>query len=417
VSREAGDGATASRLKLRRTLTLPWLVLYGLGTTIGAGIYALTGIVAGRAGLHAPLCFLLASLVALFTALSFAELAARFPRAGGEAVFVQEGFGWVGLTRAVGLLVVAAGLISAATVSVAFVGYLAEFVQVPRILAIASVVLVIGAVASWGVRESVVAAGLMTLVEVGGLCVIIGFGGERLLEFPARLGEWVPLGPSDWQAVASAAILAFYAFLGFEDMVNVAEEVRDVRRVMPLAILITLGITALLYVLVAVVAVATVPPAELGAAEAPLSLVLERSGGPAALMGVIALFALLNGALIQVIKAARVLFGLAREGILPERLGRIHARTRTPVFATLFATFVVALLALSLPLATLAQATANVTLVTFALANFALLRVKRRGPAPSGVPSVPMWVPAIGLALNVALIGFQLANRLTRFGA
>jgi amino acid transporter len=137
---------------------------------------------------------------------------------------------------------------------------------------------------------------------------------------------------------------------------------------------------------------------------------MERCGGPGALVGLIALFALLNGALIQVIKAARVLFGLAREGMLPERLGRVHPRTRTPVFATLCATFVVALLAFSLPLATLARATSNVTLVTFALANLALLRVKQRAPAAPGAPSVPAWVPAVGLVLNLALIGFQLTD-------
>ncbi len=413
MSRSTDDSNTESQPQLRRTLSLPWLVLYGLGTTIGAGIYALTGVVAGAAGLHAPACFLLASLIAAFTALSFSELVGRYPRAGGEAVFVHEGFRSAGLTRIVGLLVVIAGLISAATVCVAFVGYLTEFVPAPRILTIVAVVLAVGAVAGWGVRESVVAAGLMTLIEIGGLLAIIGFGAERLVEVPAHISEFLPLRPDDWQAVAAGAVLAFYAFLGFEDLVNVAEETRDVRRVMPLAILATLALTTLLYVLVAVVAVSTVAPDELAKAKAPLALVMERCGGSAGLMGVIALFALLNGALIQVIKAARVLFGLAREGMLPQILARIHPRTRTPLFATVCSTSLVVVLATSLPLATLAKATSNVTLVTFALANLALLRVKARGAAPEGVFSVPAWVPAAGLVLDLGLIGVQLADRVT----
>jgi amino acid transporter len=388
-------------------VSLPWLVLYGLGTTIGAGIYALTGVVAGRAGMHAPVCFAVASLIALFTALSFAELSSRFPRAGGEAVYVYEGTGWGWLSRVVGILLVAAGLISAATVIVAFVGYLGDFVSAPRLLAAGGVALVLGVIAGWGVRESVTAAGVMTIAEVGGLVAVIAYGGDQLLALPERAVEMVPLEVSDWGPIAATAILAFYAFLGFEDMVNVAEEVRDVRRTLPRAIVVTMIVTAILYVLVASVAVLAVPPHELGPAEAPLALVIECSGGPALLIGGVALFALLNGALIQVIKASRVLFGLASQGLLPAHFGRIHQRTRTPLLATAFSTLVVAVLATTLPLATLAETTSVVTLVTFALANYSLVRVKRRGPAPTGCTTVPLWVPIVGLALNLMLLAFE----------
>lgn len=403
-------GAAAAP-SLRRSVTFPWLVLYGLGTTIGAGIYALTGVVAGRAGLHAPVCFGLASLIALFTALSFAELSSRFPRAGGEAVYVIEGLRRDWLATAVGLLVIAAGLISAATVTLAFAGYLTELVPVPRLLALLAAVALVGGLAAWGVRESVTVAGMMTLVEVGGLLLVVAYGGGALAELPARGSALLPATPTEFQAVGSAAILAFYAFLGFEDMVNVAEEVRDVRRVLPLAILTTLAVTALLYLLVSLVAVLSVPPQELALAKAPLALVLERSGGPAGLLGVIALFALLNGALIQVMKSARVLYGLAGERLLPARFGQVHPRTHTPLFATGLATLVVTVLALAVPLASLARATSLVTLVTFALANLALVRVKRREPAPEGATLFPLWVPVTGLLLNGLLLASEVAER------
>ena len=398
---------------LRRAVSMPWLVLYGLGTTIGAGIYALTGVVAGRAGMHAPIAFLLAAIVALFSAFAFAELGSRFPRAGGEAVYVREGFGRMGPSVAVGILVVLAGLISAATVSVGFVGYLAEFVALPKAVVVVAVMLVLGGVAAWGVRESVTAAGLVTLLEIAGLLAVVAFGGSHLAELPARAPEIFRFESGAWQAVGSASVLAFYAFLGFEDMVNVAEEVHDVRRTLPIAILVTIAVTTLLYALISTVAVLAVPPAELAASTAPLALVFERCGGSAQVLGIVAIFALLNGALIQVIKASRVLFSLAGQGGVPAVFGRVNRRTRTPVVATAFSTLFAALLGATLPLETLAQATSLVTLATFALANLALLRVKRRDPRPEGVRVYPVWIPAVGFVLTCGLIVLDLASRLS----
>jgi APA family basic amino acid/polyamine antiporter len=397
---------------LRRSVSLPWLVLYGLGTTVGAGIYALTGVVAGRAGMYAPAAFVLAAVLAFFTALSFAELSSRFPRAGGEAVYVLEGFGWRWLASTVGLLVVLAGLISAATVSVALVGYLSALFPVSRFVVIPGVVLAIGGVATYGVRESVTAAGVMTVIEVGGLLAVIGFGLHHFGTLPERAIEFVPASVEAWQLVGATTILCFYAFLGFEDMVNVAEEVRDVRRILPRAILLTLGITAVLYALVTTVAVLAVPPEELGASEAPLSLVFARCGGSPETLGVVAIFALLNGALIQIIKASRVLYGLAREGVLPGALGRVHPRTRTPALATALVTALTLIFALTFPLAALAEATAVITLVTFTAANLALLLVKRRQPIATGATRVPAWVPAVGFAVSFGFVVLELVQRL-----
>ena len=411
MSEAAPDPSGEATPALRRSVRLGGLVLYGLGTTIGAGIYALLGVVAGRAGMAAPLAFGVASLLAACTAVSFAELSARFPRAGGEAVYVQEGFGRRGLFLLVGVAVAAAGTISAATVSVAFVGYLGDLLAVPRNLGVLAVVAGLGVVAAWGIGEAVVAASLMTLVEIGGLLLVVGSGGGALESLPARAGEMVPDGAGAWAAVASAGVVAFYAFLGFEDMVNVAEEVREVRSTLPRAILLTLGLTTALYVLVATVAVLAVPPAELGASHAPLARVYEAVGGRPEVLGVIALFAMLNGALVQVIKASRVLYGLADQGALPRRLARVHPRRRTPLLATGLATGAAALLALAFPLEALATLTSLVTLGTFALADLALVVVKRRDPHPPGVRTWPAWIPATGFAVSLGFGVFEILRR------
>jgi len=394
--------------QLRRSIRLGSLVLYGLGTTIGAGIYALTGVIAGRAGMFAPVAFLLASCLAAFTALSFAELSARLPRAGGEAVYVEAGLGSEWLSLGVGLLVTLAGVVSAATVSTAFVGYLTELVVVPRAPAVAVVVCVVGLVASWGVGPSVRLAAIITLVEIGGLVLVVVTAGEHWAALPVRAAEfWPGAQGAGWGAVGSAAVLAFYAFLGFEDMVNVAEEVQDVRRALPLAILLTLGITTLLYAVTATVAVLVVPPHELAASEAPLALVYERCGGSPALLGAIAVFAMLNGALVQVMKSSRVLYGMASMGRLPGRLARVHPRTQTPLLATGLATAVALVLALAFPLEQLAAVTSGVTLVTFALANLALVALKRREPQPEGVRTFPSWVPVAGFCVSLGFVGFE----------
>lgn len=409
---ENAERAPDGRVALRRSISLPGLVLYGLGTTIGAGVYALTGVVAGRAGLHAPAAFGVAALLALFSALSFGELAARFPRAGGEAVYVLRGLRRRDAARIVALLAVAASMISAATVTVGFVGYLATLLAVPRLASAGAVVLLLGAVAAWGVRESVFAVGLVTLAEVGGLVAVVAWGHGHLAEVPGRLDAFVPVGLDAWHGVTAGAVIAFYAFVGFEDIVNVAEEVRNPRRVVPLAIVLTLGITVALYGAVVTVAVLAVPPAELAASEAPLALVFERCGGSARALGALALAALLNGALIQLIKASRVLYGMADEGVLPAALARVHPRTRTPLLPTALVTGATALLAMTLPLETLAEATTSVTLLVFSLANVSLVVVKRRDPGGSPTLRVPLAVPLAGAAVSLGLLAARAAQAL-----
>jgi APA family basic amino acid/polyamine antiporter len=394
---------------LRRALSLPLITLYGLGTIIGAGIYVLTGKVAGAAGMHAPLAFALAGVVAGFTALSFAELASRYPKSAGEALYVHEGFGRRWLTLTIGLALVAAGMVSAATLANGFVGYLHLFVPAPRWTIVCVLLLALGLLAAWGIFESALVATITTLIEVGGLLLIVAVASGSFAALPMRLPELLPpVAPAAWEGVLVGAFLAFYAFLGFEDMVTVAEEVRDARRNIPLAILLATGGATALYMLVALVAVLSVPPAELAQSEAPLAVIYERAtGGPPWFIGVIGMIAAVNGALIQIIMGSRILYGMAREGWLPRALDRVHPRTRTPLATTLLMTAGVLLLALWLPLITLAKATSFILLAVFTVVNFALIRIKRRAAAPVGARTVPLWVPGVALVLTASILAFQ----------
>jgi amino acid transporter len=401
---------------LKRSLSLPLLTFYGLGTILGAGIYVLVGKVAAQAGPYVPVAFLLAAVLTLFSALSYAELAARYPKSGGAAVYVQAGFHRQWLSLLVGFLVILTGMVSSATLVNGFVGYLRVFTDAPAWLVITLLVLGMGALAAWGIAESVAAAALITIIELGGLIFILVVTGEHLVELPARLPELVP--PADWHVwngIFLGAFLAFYAFIGFEDMVNVAEETREPMRNVPLAILLALGIATLLYILVALAAVLALPASELARTEAPFALLYTQATGQApTVISLISLFAVVNGALIQIIMATRVLYGMSREGWLHVALGRVHPKRRTPLLATGFVTLSVLVLALWLPLVTLAKATSFITLVAFCFINLALLRVKRRDPRPAGMRIYPVWIPWAGFISSFAFVIYQLATVLAQ---
>ncbi len=394
---------------LRRALNVAFLTFYGLGTILGAGIYVLVGKIAGIAGLYAPVAFLVAGIVAAATAFSYAELSARYPKCAGEAVYVQEGFGLRPLSLVVGLLLVVSGLVSSATLVNGFVGYLDIFVDWPGWMVIALIVAGLGALATWGIKESAIVATVVTLIEIAGLFLILAVSAESLATFPARLPELLPpFETAAWAAIAAAAFLAFYAFIGFEDMVNVAEEVRDPRHAMPRAILLAMVVASALYLLIATAAVLALPAAELAATDAPLALIFERETGQApVVIALISLFAVVNGALVQIIKCARVLYGMSEAGWLPRWLGRVHARRRTPHYATALVTVALRVLALWLPLVTLAKATSFTVLIVFTLIHITLLRVKRREPAPPGIRAYPAWIPAAGFVLTSAMLAFQ----------
>lgn len=398
--------------QLRRVLSLPLITFYGLGTILGAGIYVLIGKIAGVAGMYAPVAFLIAAAVAALTGFSYAELSSRYPISGGEAVYIEQGLGIRALSTLVGLLVIVSGLVSAATITHGFVGYLNVFVTLPAIPVIVAVVLALSALAVWGILESAWAAAIATIIEIAGLALVIGLASPVFLELPARWPELLP--PADtgiWSGIMLGAFLAFYAFIGFEDMVNVAEEVQDPQRNLPRAILLALVLATALYLLVALVAVLSLPPEQLAASTAPLALIVEQSGGHSPLfIAAISLFAVINGALIQIIMAARMLYGMGAAGWIPEVFAQVSLRTGTPIVATITTACGVLLFALALPLVTLAKATSTVVLVVFVLVNLALIRIKRRDPAPPGARVYATWIPWGGLILALALLVFHIVT-------
>jgi len=396
--------------KLRRRLNLTLIMLYGLGTTVGGGIYVLVGTVAGRAGLYAPFSFIVAALMVAFTALSFGELSSRFPKSAGEAVYVKEGFGIPALAIVVGYLVIFNGVVSAAALSDGFVGYFQTFLAVPDWLAIVAVIALIGILACWGIGESVIIASLITVIEIGGLALIIWVGRDAFAALPAMADQMIPpLEAPIWAGIFAGSFLAFYAFIGFEDMVNVAEEVKNPERILPRAIILTLALTTVIYVLTIIVVVLSAPIDELAASAAPLTLVYEsKTGQSGQLISLISILAVLNGALIQIIMASRVLYGMAAQGWSNAAFARINPVTRTPVAATLSVVGGAVILALLFEIDILAQSTSLIILIIAVLTNLALFRIKLKDPTVRSGLNLPRWVPLAGFGVS-AVFGYFLA--------
>ena len=413
VTERQAEIPTRTAPGLKRTLSLGHATLYGLGVTIGAGIYVLIGEAAAHSAMYAPAAFAIAALLMAFTAGSFAELVSRAPVAAGEAAYVALAFRSDRLARFVGLFVVGIAVISAAAISVGAAGYIAVFVPLPAILLIAAVVLAMGGIAAWGIKESISFVALMTLIEVGGLVVVILAGMLFLPGLFSRLPEMVPplQTPGIVGSILSTTLLAVFAFIGFESLANVAEEVEDPARTIPWAIFLTLILATLLYMLVVWIALLAVPAPELIRSNAPLALVFERlTGLSPRFMSAVAIVATLNGIVIQIILASRVLYGLGRQGQLPAVFADVNPKTRTPLFATTITAALVLLFALFLPLHGLADLTARLTLLVFAVVNLSLVRIKLRGdPPPEGAFVAPTWLPWAGCATCIALLIAELA--------
>jgi amino acid transporter len=398
----------SERPTLRRTIGFWFLVLYGMGTMVGAGFYALSGEVAGLAGRHAPLAFGLAGLLALFSALAFAELSSRLPDAGGSARYLEEAFGRRWLSALTGWLIITTGIVSAATLAVATVRFAGDFVPIPRAAGVIGVALALGAIAAWGVRQAVGVVVAISAIQIAAL-LYVAAAATGVPDTPAVEPQALlpPLDAAAWSGLLAAAFLAFYAFIGFEDLVNMAEEVRDVRRALPRAVVLSLSLTAGLYMLVSSALVLNIPPALLAEASTPLAEAVRHHGAAAvAGIGIVSILSAVNSALVQLVMVARVAYGMANRDYAPGVLATVGRRTRTPWVATLLATLVVAALAASLELTTLANVTSGVLLAVFVAVNFGLWWLKGfdEGERPAGSFSLPRGVPLVGAAVSAAVL-------------
>lgn len=416
--RDPGGGPT-----LARHIGLFFLIVYGVGDIVGSGIYGTIGVAAGAMGNALWLAFLAAMVAAMLTGLTYASISSRYPRAAGAAYVTQRAFRSPLLAYLVGLAVMASGLTSMATASNVFAQNLGHLLGgIPSWLLILGFLGLLTAINLWGIRESMWANLLCTAIEVGGLIFIIAIGARywgsvNYLETPPAPAGTGGLGLS---MLLSGAVLTFYSFVGFEDMINVAEEVKQPERTLPWGLVIAVAIATLLYLAVSVTAVSVVPAARLSHPEfgAPLAQITQRAAPWLSpwVFSAITLFAVANTALLNYVMGSRLVYGMARQGLLPRFLGAVHPARRTPHRAILTLLVVALALALTGNIATLARATALLLLSVFAIINLALCVLKARRDEPAGRFEIPRILPACGILVCGVMIAHAKRGELTIAG-
>ncbi len=401
--------------KLHRSIGPTQLALYGLGSMLGAGIYGLIGQAAGIAGNAIWLAFIASLVVALLTALSYASIISRYPRAAGAAYVTQRAYRMPMLSFVVGIAVVCSGLTSVATQSRVLAANIAQLFgwqSIPVEFIALGFLLLLAGITFRGMRESMWVNVLCTIIEATGLLIVIavGFsywGSVNLLEVPTGLGP-----DSFFLIILNGAVLTFFAFLGFEDTINVAEECRNPETTMPIGLIAAMVMAAVLYIAVAITAVSVVPYAELAKAPSPLTAVVGKAAPafPAVIFTFITIFAVANTALVNYVTASRLVYGMSRQGLLPAFLGRVHAGTKTPHIAIFVLFAILAPLALYGTIGNLAAATVLLLLTVFCVVNGALFVLQRRKGEPHGKFEVPSFVPALGAVVCLVLIGVRVST-------
>lgn len=396
----------------------PWLLLlFIVGDILGTGIYALTGQVAKQVGGVVWLPFLVAFVVALITAFSYLELVTKYPRAAGAALYTHKAFGIHFITFIVAFAVMCSGITSASTASRAFAANLSnafnlDLAGTAGITLIGLAFMALVAIVNFrGVGESVKANVVLTCVELTGLLIIIliglwaiGLGDgdvSRITQFATSADR-----TAFWSVIA-ATTLAFFAMVGFEDSVNMAEECKEPSRIFPKVLLAGLFITGLIYVLVSISAVTLVAPEQLGEGETPLLKVVQAGAPnfPMWIFGFITMFAVANSALINMLMASRLVYGMSREHVLPPVLGKVHASRRTPYIAIGFTTLLAfALISFVGTVPALGGTTALLLLCVFTVVNVAVL-VLRRDPVGHGHFRTPTFLPILGAVCCAFLAG------------
>ena len=381
------------------------LTMYGVGLILGAGIYVLIGEAAGFAGNSVWIAFALGSIVALFAGFSYAELSSIFPKAAAEYIFIKNAFKNNFFAFVIGWLTAITSIITAATVALGFGGYFAEFVNIPIIMSAIGLLLVLSIVNFVGIRESAWTNTIFTVIEAVGLILIIVIGFTFANPEPVNYTE----SPSGFPGIAIAFVLIFFAFIGFEDMANVAEEVKKPKKTLPRAIILSVIISGILYILVSLAVVRVVNWEELATSAAPIALVAERGLGSEAhiLLSAIALFAITNTVLITLVAGSRIFYGMAKERVFPPILEKIHFKTKTPWIAIIVIMVTAMAFTLIGDIVIVANITVFAIVITFAAVNLAVIvlrytepDIERKFKVPINIGKFPV-LPLFGVGISV----------------
>jgi APA family basic amino acid/polyamine antiporter len=400
--------------KLKRGISGPLLYLFILGDVLGAGVYALVGVISAEVGGAIWMPLMLALALALLTAGSYAELVTKYPKAGGAAVFAERAFKKPFISFLVGFCMLAAGVTSAAGLAQAFAGgYLTTFIDVPAIPAALVFIVLLALLNMRGIKESVRSNVVMTVIEVSGLVlviVVVGIflaGGNGDL---SRVNEFPP-GVSAGSAVLAASLIAYYSFVGFEVSANVAEEVRDVSRVYPKAIFGALLTAGVVYLLIGLASSAALAPEELAGSSSPLLDVVAATGAgiPNWLFSLVALIAVANGALLTMIMSSRLTYGMAEQGLFPSVFSRVLPNRRTPWVAIVATTLVAMVLTLTGGLESLASTVVLLLLFVFLSTNIAVI-VLRKDKVDHSHFHIPVVFPYLAIASCILLLTQQTAD-------
>src|SRR3989338_6806738 len=397
-------------MALKKQLGFLPVMLSGIGIILGAGIYALIGKAAGVAGYGVWLSFVLAAIVAGFTGLSYAELSSMIPKAGAEFHYAKKAFG-----KSIGFftawLLVLAGFISAATVALGFGGYLQAFAGIPLIAGAIALLVACTVIIYFGIRQSTGIASVFTIIEAAGLLIIIAIG-LPLLFSPAVIGKVFDFGSFSMQFVVQAAALIFFAYIGFEEIARLAEETKDAERNIPKALLVSIIVSTILYVLVALAAVSVLSPEALASSNAPLGDVAGKVFGSSAflLLTIIALFSTANTVLLILLATSRLLYGIAEDKELPHIISRVDRKTQTPTVALIVAAvFSIAFLFFG-NISTIANATDFLLFAAFIVINLSVIKLRYSLPEaerpfkiPFNIGKLPV-IPVLGVLACLFLI-------------
>lgn len=419
------ESGVAQQPQLKRVMGPGLLLLFIVGDILGTGVYALTGDVAAEVGGAAWIPFLVAFLIATVTAFSYLELVTKYPQAAGAALYAHKAFGVQFVTFLVAFVVMCSGITSASTASRFFAANVFTAFDVnwgkPGVVAIALLFMALLAVVNLrGVGESVKLNVVLTVIEITGLMLVIFVGlwaftrGGDSVDFSRVVAFDTGADKGVFLAVTTATSLAFFAMVGFEDSVNMAEETKDPVRIFPKVLLTGLSIAGVVYIIVAIVAVALVPVGTLEASDTPLVEVV-KAGAPGLpieeILPFISMFAVSNTALINMLMASRLIYGMSRQHVLPAVLGAVHPTRRSPWVAIIFTTviafgliFYVTAFANSRAIAVLGGTTALLLLAVFAMVNVAVLVLRRDVIAAGGHFRTPTALPVIGFVSSLYLV-------------